>query len=66
MKSNEKFQDRRKRTWEKFHDPCYYDMTCVRCLDSGKQSKSFNSQLSFHFATSKQANQFQELIQGAF
>lgn len=52
------FIDRRKRTWEYFIDKSYYDMTCVRI----KGETDFNSQLSFHFDTYKQAMEFVELL----
>lgn len=55
------FKDKRGRDWEVFIDPCYYDMTCVRCT-SFKDHKDFNSQLSFHFATSDKAKEFAKLL----
>jgi len=52
------FIDKRKRIWEYFIDKSYYDMTCVRI----KNETDFNSQLSFHFDTYKQAMEFVELL----
>lgn len=52
------FQDQRRRTWEWFVDRGYYDMTCVRV----KGETDFNSSLSFHFATIRQASEFVELL----
>jgi len=54
----EDFRDKRGRAWEWFIDRGYYDMTCVRV----KGERDFNSPLSFHFDTSKQAAEFVELL----
>jgi len=54
----EDFKDKRDREWEWFIDSCYYDMTCVRL----KEDKDFNSITSFHFPTSKQAEEFVNLL----
>ena len=53
--------DKRGRVWEMFIDEAYFHNTCVRL----KGECDFNSQLSFHFATSKQAEQFLELLKEA-
>ena len=53
-----KFKDRRGREWESFVDMSYYDMTCVRVFGE----REFNNDLSFHFDTSKQANEFIKLL----
>ena len=52
------FQDARGRAWEWFIDASYYEMTCVRV----KGEREFDSQLSFHFATSELAREFIELL----
>ena len=56
--TNQEFVDRRNRTWECFTDNSYYYMTCVRI----KGETDFNSNLSFHFDTYKQAMKFVELL----
>ena len=52
------FKDKRNREWEWFIDQAYFDMTCVRL----KGQKDFNSEMSFHFDTSKKATEFVELL----
>lgn len=52
------FKDQRGRDWETFVDESYYEMTCVRMIGD----RYFNSDLNFHFSTSKQANEFIELL----
>lgn len=54
----EDFKDKRGRVWEWYIDCGYYDMPCVRI----KGEKDFNSQLSFHFITTKLASEFVELL----
>ena len=55
---NQEFVDKRNRTWEIFIDVGYYHKTCVRIKDE----TDFNSNLSFHFDTYKQAMEFVELL----
>ena len=52
------FKDKRGRGWEWFIDVGYFHMICVRTQDD----RSFNSDTSFHFATTNQASQFVELL----
>lgn len=54
----EDFKDKREREWEWFIDECYFHMTCVRV----KGERDFNSELSFHFPTSHEAEKFVELL----
>lgn len=53
--------DKRGCTWEMFIDEAYFHNACVR----PKGERDFNSQLSFHFATTKQAEQFLEWLKEA-
>lgn len=50
--------DKRKRTWECFLDRSYFDMYCVRV----EGDRDFNSALSFHFYTPKEAFDFMNLL----
>jgi len=56
-----KFKDKRGRDWESFCDASYYHCTCVRLVGE----KDFNSQLSFHFDTSKEGEAFIALLKVA-
>ena len=53
------YKDKRQRRWELFVDICYFDMACVRCLDS---DKSFHSEMSWHFTTMQKAEDFMSLV----
>ena len=53
-----KFIDKRGREWEVFVDMSYFDYICVRLAND----RDFNSNTTFHFMTSDQANSFVELL----
>jgi uncharacterized protein (DUF488 family) len=59
--TDNKFIDKRGRTWEMFVDDSNYGDTCVRCLDV-PQAKDFNSHMNFHFSKNEDAEQFKALI----
>ncbi len=54
-------KDKRRREWETFCDLSYYDFWCVR----PKGDRDFNSELSFHFMTYDQADDFMNLLEHA-
>lgn len=56
------FKDKRKRTWEVFNDPYYYDTICVRL----QGDRDFNSQTSFHFHSIEVADQFIECLKKSY
>jgi len=53
--------DLRGRIWEMFTDESYYGMICVRCVSDTQ----FNSDTSFHFMNSNDAEKFLNLLEKA-
>lgn len=53
--------DGRGRHWERFSDPCYFDMITIRCLDV-PNARSFDAPMNFSFSKASDASIFWDLL----